>query len=317
MKTSPATRGTIFTFVIGLILIGAARVPAGAQNLDDPKFFKFNAETFNAVADPLTADGGAASGKRGTPNYLFETSLRFPILVKDRTKIIGTMETEFELLPALQAGAETDVDPVSLYDHSISLMGTHAFNDTWELTSTLQFSTASSYAFLSPSEALAANQVTYVEKKVNKETSWGFGLATTKRKFNFTILPVIKYKRYFSSNWYLDLFLPAKVLVRKRIDAASEFSVGLRGNAANYFVADNTDISDLLPPSSYRRINIKGLVSYELQLTKWVGGKVEAGALLPYRNGLYTLERNRQLLHDFGRGVTPYANVGLFLTYPK
>lgn len=297
-----------------LIIVFCSR-EVRCQNLDAPRFFKFSLQSFSATSSPIYGGSTAPVLGHAAPNYLIEASLRFPIKLKGRTQFIGKVDIDQEVMFGFWEESEAEIEDVHLYDNSLSVIMFHDFNETWRLYSTLKMSTSSTRALDWRRGSHALAQASFLEKRTDK-AKWGIGLATS-LSTNVSILPILKYEGPIFGRWNLDLFVPAKILINRRLNASNKIFTGLRASSANYLLGDNAVISDLYTNSSYRRINLKAVLGYEHQLTPWVGLSAEVGAALPYRSGLYDLEQPSIELHDFGRQLAPHVSFGVFLSLPK
>lgn len=285
------------------------------QSLDAPRFFRFNLQSFSTTSSPIYGGSTVPTMGHAAPNYLLEASLRFPIKLTGRTKFIGKLDVDQEVMFGFWEQSEAEIEDVNLYQNGLSVIMFHDFNETWRLYSTVKMSTGSTRALDWRRGSHSIGQASFLEKRTANH-KWGFGLATSFQD-NFSFLPILKYEGPVFGKWQLDLFLPAKILLNRRLNESSNIFTGLRASSANYLLGDNAVISDLYTNSSYRRINLKAVLGYERQITPWVGLSAEAGAALPYRSGLYDLEQPNVQLHDFGRQLAPHVSFGVFLCLPK
>ncbi|MEL7249069.1 MAG: hypothetical protein AAFO03_11640 [Bacteroidota bacterium] len=286
-----------------------------AQDLDAPRFFEVNFQSLSTTASPVYGVQPAVLPGAISPNFLFDASLRFPIELGGKTKFIGQVDVQQEIMFGFWEAREAEVEDIHLYENRLSLIVMHDFNEEMRLYATFRGGSGSSQVFDFRNGAKSFNQVTLLEKR-SPERKWGVGLVLSYQN-RFSFLPVVKYEGPIFGKWDLDLLLPARVLLRRSINKTSRLFAGVRASSGTYLVGDNALQSDMYANTSYRRLNLKGIVGVERQISPWVGLRAEVGANLPYRSGLYDLENPRLEIHDFNQRIVPHVNLGFFLSLPK
>lgn len=307
---------TNFLRVFCVLLMGkCACVKVAAQNVDAPRFFEFNLQSLSSTTTPAFGHNPVVTPSSIEPNYLFEASLRFPVKLQGRTRLIGQIDIEQESMFGFWEAAEGEVEDIHLYQNKLSFILMHDFDAQTRLYTTIRTGTGSSRALDFRVGAQSFSQMTLLEKR-NDQRKWGVGLAVTYQN-RLSFLPVLKYEGPLAGKWNLDLLLPARILVNRKLSSSSRLFAGVRGSSASYLVGDNAVVSDLYSNTNYRRLDIRAVAGFERQITPWVGLRAEVGANIPYRAGLYDIDNSRTQIHDFGQRVTPHANFGFYLSLPK
>ena len=285
------------------------------QDLDAPRFFEVNFQSLSTTFSPVYGVQPAVLHQSITPNFLFDASLRFPLKLSGATKFLGQVDIQQEIMFGFWDVREAEVEDIHLYENQLSFIMMHDFNEQTRLYATFRGGSGSSQVFDFRHGAQSFNQVTLLEKR-SPERKWGVGVALSYQN-RFSFLPVFKYQGPIFGKWDLDLLLPARVLLRRSFNKTSRLFTGVRASSGTYLVGDNALQSEMYANTSYRRINLKGVVGVERQISPWVGLRAEIGANLPYRSGLYDLENPRVEIHDFNQRIVPHVNFGFFLSLPK
>ncbi len=307
---------TFFLRVLCTLLVGkCACAKLSAQNIDAPRFFEFNLQSLSSTTTPVFGANPVIAQNYVEPNYLFEASLRFPVKLHGQTRLFGQIDVEQESMFGFWEAAESEVEDIHLYQNQLSFILMHDFNKETRLYSTFRAGTGSSQALDFRVGAHSFSQVTLLEKR-NDRRKWGVGLALSYQN-RFSFLPVLRYEGPLAGKWNLDVLLPARILINRKLNNSSRLFAGIRGSSATYLVGDNAVVSDLYSNTTYRRLDVRAVFGFERQITPWVGLRGELGANIPYRAGLYDLENPRTQIHDFGQRVMPHANFGFFLSLPK
>lgn len=307
---------TFFLRMLCTILVGkCACVKLAAQDIDAPRFFEFNLQSLSTTTSPVYGNQPTILPDHANPNYLFEASLRFPVKLEGRTKIIGQVDVEQESMFGFWEASENEIEDIHLYENQLSLIVVHDLTEKTRLYSTFRAGTGSTRALDFRIGAHSFSQVTLLEKR-NERTKWGVGLALSFQN-QFSFLPVVKYEGPAFGKWNLDLLLPARILLNRKLNNSSKIFGGVRASSATYLVGDNAVVSNLYSNTNYRRIDLRAVVGFERQITPWVGLRAEVGANMPYRAGLYDVNNPRLEIHNFGQRIVPHANFGFFLSLPK
>lgn len=274
-------------------------------------------QSLSTTSAPIYSGQPTVVPESVVPNFLFDASLRFPIELKGKTKFIGQLDVQQEIMFGFWEAREAEVEDIHLYENRLSLILTHDFSERTRLYAILRGGSGASRAFDFRDGAQSFNQMLLLEKR-STERRWGAGLAISYQN-RFSVLPVLKYEGpVFGGKWDLDILLPARALLRRSLSKTSRVFGGVRASSGTYLVGDHALLqNDLYTNTSYRRINLKGVIGMERQVTPWVGLRAEIGANLPYRSGLYDLENPRLEIHDFNERIQPHVNFGFFLSLPN
>ncbi len=289
-----------------------------AQDISSTRFFKFNFNTLSSPSSILSNIPSAVAPPADfEPSQLIEAELRFPIKLKGKTKLIGSLGYQREMLSGLYLeyeADEDDIDLVPLHNPSLSFAVMHSFNRRVKLINNFSVQSRSNDFLSFRLPAMAFRNTFLLEKSVN-QNKMGIGMSIGVAGNRFSIIPILEYQKELSNHWQLDLLLPAKALLTKAINRKSRLLFGARGNTAEYFFdqAWSNGFTDL----SYRRLNVNLITGYERQLTPIIGIGVEGGVTVPLRSGLYRNDQRWQQVHNFGTSVAPYFNMKFFLSLPK
>lgn len=289
-----------------------------AQDLAAPRFFKLQFQSLGSTVAPIVPTGAKLEDPEDVdeePNFLIESSLRFPIKLKGQTRIFGELGYKNEFVHGFYSSEELEVETMELFQTDFTLLLQHKFRQGLTLSSALSVSSRSSENLDFNRQALRFSNLSMIEGQLAKG-EWGIGTAISYNQ-RLSIVPLVKYKTPFAKGWSLDLLLPSKALVIKNISAKERLMMGFRGSHANYYVHAGDLEMDTPRDARYRRMNINGLVAYERLLTPWLGVSSELGVNIPLRSGLYDPNDPTLEIHSFQNRVSPHFKVGLFLCVPE
>ena len=286
-----------------------------AQDITSSRFFKLN---FNTLSSPNSIISNVPSTlvpAEYEPSHLIEAELRFPIKLQGKTKLIGALGYNRELLSGFYiTPSDGDIDMVSLHRPSFSVYVLHNFTKQLSLKASIGMQSRSNSFLRWHSRALAFRSNLLLESKKGKNAV-GLGTSLGYNNHQISILPIVLYQKELSRGWNLDLLLPAKALLIKSLRARARFLLGIKGNTADYFF--DLPVLEQYTGLSYRRLNVNVIAGYERQLTALIGVGLEAGITAPLRSGLYERNARWEEVHNFGRSVAPYINMKFFLSLPK
>ncbi len=86
-----------------------------SQNIDAPRFFEFNLQSLSATSSPVYGNALLPIEDEPSPNYLFEATLRFPIKLEGKTKLIGQVNVDQEVFYGFWEQDENEVEDIHLY----------------------------------------------------------------------------------------------------------------------------------------------------------------------------------------------------------
>ena len=286
------------------------------QDITSARFFKLNFNTLSSPNSIISNMPSTLVPAEYEPSHLIEAELRFPVKLKGKTRFIGALGYNRELLSGfyIPPGDDGDIDLVSLHRPSLSVYILHNFGKGLGLKASLGIQSRANRFLEWNSQALAYRTNILLEKKKGKNAI-GFGTSLGYNNNRFSIVPILLYQKELSGNWSLDLLLPAKALLVKSLQASSRLLFGFKGDTADYFFT--RPVLEGYDDLSYRRLNVNVIAGYERQLTPMIGIGVEAGVTAPLRSGLYQQNGAWNEVHNFGRSVAPYFNMKFFLSLPN
>lgn len=301
-----------------LLLFALGSQSLCGQDLASPRFFKLQFQSLGQTVAPVVPRNAKFEDPDDLdeePNFLIESSLRFPIKLKGQTRIFGEVGFKNEFVYGFYSSEEQELETMELFQADFSLIAQHKFNQGLTLSNALSVSSRSSSALDLDRQALRFSNLSMLEKQL-PNGEWGIGAAVTYNQ-RLSIIPLVKYKAVFAKGWSLDLLLPAKALLIKNLVGNARVMVGFRGSTANYFVHAGDLEMNTPGDARYRRMNVNGLVAYERLLTPWLGFSSELGINMPLRSGLYDPNDPALEIHSFQNRVSPHFKVGLFLCIPE
>jgi hypothetical protein len=318
MKVHPFRMPSSGLSLLIIFLLSSGSETMYGQDLSAPRFFKLNFQSLGATASPVLpayAKLQESGDPDEAPNFLLESSLRFPVKLRGKTRIFGEIGYRNEFVYGFYSREEQELETMELFRTDFSLILQHQFGQGFSLSNAFSVNSQSSTAFDLGRQALQFSNLSMLEKPLPKGEI-GLGSVISFRQ-QLSIVPIFKYKTELPNDWSIDLLLPAKALVIKDLPGNARLMAGFRGSHANYFVHSGDLDMDVPGDARYRRLNVNGIVAYEKLLTPWLGVMTELGVNVPLRSGLYDPYDPRREIHSFQNRVSPHFRVGLFLCVPE
>lgn len=283
------------------------------QDLDNPRFFTLNLQSLNTSNQLTNSTLGSFSVPENDQNFLADASLRFPIKWHGNLKVIGTLGYEREAVFGQYSYFDDDGDDWDFHNVKGSLIFTWQQNLTKRFTARMAWSSSSTRFLSFAQDAQRLTGLFMVENDVSKG-KFGYGLAVSHGQ-NTNVLPLIVWEQELAKGYSVDIFLPSRAYLRKRISDSNAFYGGLRAQSAQYLFegALNNSLSDL----NYRRITIQGVFGYEQMITRMIGVDISAGVNLPFKSGVFTYDNGWQQMHDFKDKLRPRFQAGIFLALDR
>lgn len=284
-----------------------------AQNIESPRFFTLNLQSFSPAQQLISQEGKVVSPSDDEPGILFSTKLLFPISLKGKTKLIGSIEYGRERLNGLHDITEGEDEELVFNKMGLSLIAKHKINDKLSYCAAFKIKNGAEELSFSTSEAYNFSSSHILQKKVtNGEIGLGVQIGYNQR---LSILPIIKYEKELANNWKVDILLPSKALFYKTLSDMDRFYFGVRGSRGNYLLNQTNSINDA--SLYYRRLTVNAMFGYEKQLSGLLGVFMEAGASTPIRSGLFSVDQRWEEVHAYEESINPYVKFGVFLAIDK
>ena len=150
----------------------------------------------------------------------------------------------------------------------------------------------------------------------DRRTELGVGFVTNYDVRIFNVYPVFIYKKQFQRGYFLDLYLPKAIKLRKRINQsnfliASTQVRGWRYNMTNALEGENRDLT-------LRKADLQFNIAYEREIHDWLWLGIEAG----YNHNIryYLSEpgmRRNDAIVNIRSGDAKYCKVSIFLVPPR
>ena len=284
------------------------------QTIECPRFFHLNVQRLSPSERLISQNGKAINADDDEPGVVISSKLLFPISLKGKTKIVGQLNYGYESVYGLHYIEHSEGEYLSFHKLGLSLIAKHKFNRKWSYLATIKVQEGAERLLPVQKEMLGFSTTHLLQKKIDKHTEVGFGVQASYNQ-TISILPVFKYEKELWYNWKIDVLLPSKALVYKKLNLKERIYAGIKGSRGNYYLNETSEI----PVSNlfYRRLNANVLLGYETQLKGMLGFMIEGGANIPIRDGLYTLDKTWESVHDYQKGVKPYIRAGIYLAIDK
>lgn len=284
------------------------------QDIESPRFFKFNIQSFSPTNQLISQQGHIVSPQDDEPGYLLSSQLLFPIKLKGKTKLIGELDYGRESVYGLH-NSNTEQDQFLHFSKlGLTIIAQHKFSEKVSYMAAFKAKAGSQEMFAIDNQSLSYNATHLLQNKINKKTTVGLGFQLGYNQ-RFAILPIVKYEKEFGNNWKADILLPSQALFYKKINDTKRLFFGIKGSRASYHInqAEILNSTDIY----FRRITANVIAGYEKQLAGPLGVRIEAGADIPIQSGLYRLDKTWQQVHDYQRSITPYIKAGVYLAIDK
>lgn len=294
-----------------LVTLAGLLKPCKAQDISAPRLLKLNYQTLSLPTLAINEYAESVSAPDDEPSKLLAFQVRFPLILGKETKLLGQLAYENEWLTGFYNPDHEEEDwgeGFTLQRSEFSLLLMHKLNGLYSLKAQASFASSSTLLF-SPNPAAYSYGITGLVEHEQKNKSWGLGLSVRYRS-RLTIIPIILYKKDFGNNWSLDVLLPAKAELIRRLDQGSRILMGFRGNTGSYFL----NFKQLTPNALYQRINVNTFVGYERMLTKYIGIGMSAGASIPIRSRIRDWVDRTSIIHNFESRITPHISARLFFS---
>ncbi len=256
---------------------------------------------------------GSFSVPHNDQNFLADASLRFPIKWRGNLKVIGTLGYEHEAVFGHYSQYENEGEDWDFHNVKGSVIFTWQPTEKKRLTARIAWSSSSTQFLSLAQDAQRLTGLFMVENDVRKG-KLGYGLAVSHGQ-NTNVLPLVIWDQELTHGYSVDVFLPSRIYLRKRLSDTHEFYGGLRAQSAQYLFegAVNNSLRDM----NYRRITIQGVLGYERMITRMIGVDFSAGVNLPFKSGVYTYDRGWRQMHDFKDKLRPQFQAGIFLALDR
>jgi len=285
-----------------------------AQNtIESPRFFTLNFQSFSPARQLISQDGNVVNPDDDEPGYLVSSKLLFPLSLKGKTKLLGAIEYGHEVIQGLHDIVEGEDEYLRFRKLGFSIIASHKLDKKYSYLVAVKLKNGAESLFPLDGNAYSLSTSQILQKKIDKGVI-GFGLQLG---FNqqLTILPIVKYEKEWKNNWSIDLLLPSKVMFYKKLNETKRLYLGARGSRGTYLLNENHSLN--LDPLYYRRLTANVMLGYEKQLKGPLGFMIEAGASVPLRSGLFSIQRRWEEVHAYQESVNPYVKAGIFLSIDK
>ncbi len=297
----------------GLFAALCLSITAKSQDITSPRFLKLNIQKLSAPTRLISSEGAPSRAGDSESNYLVDAQLRYPIKLKGRTKFIGAIDYDREVVFGLYTANDNEGEDFNFQNIASSLIAIHQIDDIWTNFTRIKIQNGAEKILPLNRRALNTNFSNFLQKKINGGLI-GFGFQIGYNR-TFSLLPVFQYEKEFGNGWELNISLPQRILINKQLGKSSRVYAGLKGSRSNYLFMD--ELQGISSNLYYRRITANAVIGVEKQLSNLFGMMIEAGATKPLRSAVYSFDTGWRKLHDFNEGVAPYVKLGVFLSINK
>ncbi len=288
---------------------------SNCQDITAPRFFEFNVRPTTAPTSTTLPQTPSVIAPQTKLNYHVNVALKFPIKLNGDTKIIGEVKYKNEFLNGFYSIEDDKFESLELKQSKVSLILWRDLNERVRFTNVLSASSNSADNLSFNKYALRFRNISMFEKKLSKG-SIGVGAFLSYNQ-KLKVLPVFKYETTFAKNWALEILLPKNITVSKDLTKTSRLSFAVKASNANYSLGEWQMADGNIVNSTYKRIDIRGLVGYQKQLTPLIGFSLQVGASMPLSSGTYASDNSQTALYNYKSEISPYFKVGIFLSLPR
>jgi len=285
-----------------------------AQDISAHRFFSLNIQNLSTSSNLTNPNLESFPTRHNDNNFLVDASLKYPIKLRGDLKVIGTMGYERETLFGLYAPSEDEGEDFTLHSAKTSFILSYDIDPQRKFISRLSWS-SNSTRLLSLDPRAASWSGTFLIEKKSARGKFGYGaIVAYSRRLNY--LPLILWQKEFRNGFGIDMLLPAKVLITKKLNSISQIYTGVKAQTAGYFVEQN--LGDFQNYSTnYRRTAAQAVLGYERMLNKLIGLECNVGLNLPFGSGIYSYDQKWQRLHNFNDRIAPQFKLGVFLALDR
>ncbi len=220
-------------------------------------------------------------------NRVFETKLRFPIILNKKLKIAGSFDYSDEEFHFDDIADNNYPLYKSLNDKNLKSIGGSIYlmtqlkrnmfflfrfnaklkGDYWKE----HIGDVSKYTFLK----MEVSPV--IGWKVNPQKSWGIGLAYSYTFGDPLLFPVFVYNHSFADKWGVEAFLPARIKLRYQASKLCFINAKARLQGGSYSIHfDNPELNDF-KTLELRRADLNFSLEIEKGITDWLWASFESG----------------------------------------
>ena len=301
------------TFCLCALLLGWL-LPCNAQDVAAPRFFNLSIQQLSSTTNLTNPLLQSIPVGRNEENFLVDASLKYPIKLQGKLKIIGSLGFKRETLFGLYEPLEDEGEDMTLHSAKTSFIASYLMQNNSKINVRLGWSSRSSkFLSLHPWASNWSASMLYDKDNGTQRIGYGF-IASYGRRLN--VLPLFLWQKDLGRGFGLDLLLPSKALITKELNRSSQLFAGIKAQTAGYFVeGDQHPLGDL--SANYRRISVQAIFGYEKMINKLVGFSCSAGVNLPFASGMYSFAGKWNRLHNFQDRVAPQFKAGVFFALDR
>uniref|UniRef100_UPI0040494859 hypothetical protein n=1 Tax=Fulvivirga sp. TaxID=1931237 RepID=UPI0040494859 len=287
-----------------------------------PKFLVYETELlrdFTVIPTSVVVGDAQANVSQ---NLIREGKLKFPMVLKERTKIIGGLGYRHEQFKFSEQS--DDVYPLftRFDDKSLKRISFSAYMQ--------QILKDKKFVYIYFNSSLNSDRPG--SENINYQLKWsvvgiygkqrgphkqlGFGASFGYDFGQPAAYPVLMFNNDFSLHWGYELLLPKSAKLRYSPNLSNHFIGALELQGASYSLQDSLFSGfDLL---EFRRSSVRALLTYERELHDWLWFGVTAGYRFPIN--LFISEpgdRRADALMKIDADPTPYLSFSIFLVPPN
>lgn len=297
-------------------------IEAATRFTPRPKFLIFETELLrDFTVNPYSELIGDASANV-SQNLIREGKLKFPVVLKEHTKVIGGLGYRHEQFKfSKQSDPEyplfTRFDDKSLKRISFSLyMQRILENDKFVYVYFNSSLNSDKIGFGNIINQLKWSVASIYGSQRGPHKQFGYGLSFGYDFGEPAVYPVLLLKNDFSLHWGYDLLLPKSAKLRYSPTMSNHFIGTIELQGASYNLQDS--LIDNFNILEFRRSSVRATFTYEREIYDWLWFGVTAGYRFPIN--LFISEpgdRRIDALMKIDADPTPYLSFSIFLVPPN
>ncbi len=287
-----------------------------------PKFLVYETEMLSDFDIIPTSDLVGDASAKVSQNLIREAKIKFPIILKERTNIIGGFGYRHEQFKFSQQSDETyplftRFDDKSLKRISFSAYMQHTIDaDRFVYVYFNSSLNSDKLGFGNIIEQLKWSVASIYGKQLDPNKQFGYGLSFGYDFGEPAVYPVLLFNNDFSTQWGYELLLPKSAKLRYSPNLSNHIISSIELQGASYNLQDS--LIDSFKVLEFRRSSIRATLTYEREIHDWLWFGVTAGYRFPIN--LFISEpgdRRMDALMKINADPTPYISFSIFLVPPN
>ncbi|QSE99262.1 hypothetical protein [Fulvivirga lutea] len=287
-----------------------------------PKFLVFETEFINNFTVTSNSDEIGNAEANVSQNLIREGKIKFPIILKERTNIIGGFgyrheQFKFNNLTDANYPLFERFDDKSLKRVTFSSYLKHDFNEKKFLFMYFNSSLNSDkprFRYFLPQ--LKISLATLKGKRIGLHKEIGYGISFGYDFGQPAVFPLFMLNNDFSLHWGYELLLPKSAKLRYSPNVSNHFISTLELQGASYYLRDS--VLESYNELEFRRSSVRFTLTYEREIHDWLWFGLTAGYRIPINIFLSEPgDRRADAVITIEARTAPYINFAIFLVPPN